>query len=748
MIYLFDEKKGRRQDYGWTDEKVASFRNVLRLYDSYDFIEDMSLLKGKCNIVFLHESFFDGVSIGKKKQAKDILRRIEAQTIPGNIKLVVFSGSKMSRKIDGNIAYMPVSVFYQNLDFFIHKYTDDNWTLDDILYGKNKLLEQKILENIRSINKSIVKEDNSFSWNHPSLPKSLFVKNIVPKLDKPSFFQTDEIGIFYDLKSEDPISDLFLHNFINEKLSKEKFEKLYIPLCFGPTLSDYNGLRLALHIRTTEGPNQFSAIYIYSPVEMIDLLDNEYFDILKTDEIYLIDYSCNSLYDSLLNQNNTEKDSIRKSLSKIQLQPPKNYIDSHSIANEWAIYRWSQTLGVDIQDKEIDSIIGKIKHSLYFKYLKTLYNPQNSDTNLSLKINGITDNMNCENHNDPRILFVDDEAERGWYELFNIIIEANNPHLYVDCLGKDDFVDKKQEEIVDLILDKVRNDDFNIVILDFRLHQNDFVSDRIEDITGYQALCKIKEYNQGIQVIIFSATNKVWNLQELQRKDANGFIIKESPYNSKDGLFTQKTINLFIEAMSDAVNNIFKKNIFEKCSKMLSVLSKYNYDSEKYEKAIKAFYRQIELMIDSIPRVSYKDKNSVDITFVSGFNVFEILKDSFLREEKFRTYFIGESDGNVFKIEESNSKKKIHRMQSPTLINTLFKQKGEYVRPSLFDFMGSLLIYLNVAKCHIRDGELEKMWDIVNWRNDFIHGTKPHFSREELLTLIDVLELISLNIKP
>lgn len=50
----------------------------------------------------------------------------------------------------------------------------------------------------------------------------------------------------------------------------------------------------------------------------------------------------------------------------------------------------------------------------------------------------------------------------------------------------------------------------------------------------------IKKINPGIQVIIFSATNKVWNLQALQEAGADGFIIKESPENSIDPNFTKK----------------------------------------------------------------------------------------------------------------------------------------------------------------------------------------------------------------
>ena len=257
------------------------------------------MLSGKCNVVLRHESFFESVPREKREKAKDIVIRIDDACNQGKLKQVVFSGSKMSRKIDGDAAFMPVSALYQNLDFFLHKYHDGEWTLDDVVYGKNKKKEQMILGNIREINSLMVEEDKSFSWPYENLPQTLFVKNISPKLDKPSFFKTNECGIYYDLKADDPISDLFLHEFVVRELFGKKYDKLFVPLCFGPTLSDYNGLRLALHIRTTEGPNQFSPIYIYSPVSLCELINNEYFYVLKTLNVFFIVYSSTHKYAAL-----------------------------------------------------------------------------------------------------------------------------------------------------------------------------------------------------------------------------------------------------------------------------------------------------------------------------------------------------------------------------------------------------------------------------------------------------------------
>ena len=48
-------------------------------------------------------------------------------------------------------------------------------------------------------------------------------------------------------------------------LLEEKYDNIFLPLCFGPTLSDYNGLRLATHIRCTDTPNNVSTYLHLQP---------------------------------------------------------------------------------------------------------------------------------------------------------------------------------------------------------------------------------------------------------------------------------------------------------------------------------------------------------------------------------------------------------------------------------------------------------------------------------------------------
>jgi len=283
------------------------------------------------------------------------------------------------------------------------------------------------------------------------------------------------------LDNEKDIDELF-SKFIEDNLYSNIYTNIFIPLCFGKTLSDFLGLRFATHVRCTSTNNQNVNIFIYSFAGIKDLFSNECFNILKTEGVLLIDYDV----DTILKCCNEEKihlskDNIINEIKKLNLQIPYNYEDNHSIANEWAIYRWSEAINAN--DDSIDKIKDIQKSNLYFKYLKTINPISHLDklTSAQLKIN---------HQDNPKILYIDDEAEKGWYEIFCAILDDENK-LYFRHLDNE-FNEKSKEEIIDISFKKIIDEDIDLVILDFRLHKKDFENRSIEEITGYQILKKIK----------------------------------------------------------------------------------------------------------------------------------------------------------------------------------------------------------------------------------------------------------------
>lgn len=613
MIYIFDDKVSRQKLYDWTEERFELWKDSIVKITSYsDFIHlKQSSIFENGNIILYHESFATCVPYDERRNYQSFHDMILDSSSYEGVNRVIFSGTITSRAINDNFAHVPVTDMYANLECFLEHHREHDTDFKYLLWGEEYQIEQKLLDLIEELSNEIYEGDLEYNWSNV-------------------FFATaQKYGIdapFVDCIQEklwlSKVTDEDLDNYIREWFCESEFDALYIPLCFGKILSDYNGLRLATHIRCTKSINQNKPIYIYSPVTTSFLIQSKYFDILKTKGVKLISMHPKKIIDSFGTLQPLTKNDIKYEMEKVHLPVPQNYEDSHSVANEWAIYRWA--VATKSEDSAIEKVANTIKSNLYFKHLTTTYPPSDiksiKEDRLKFKdqLSAISDAL--IEQKDINILYVDDEADKGWYEIMaNIIHDVNNINGF-DYFGED-LKALNQQEIVDQVVNRVKEDSVNIVLLDFRLHKKDHDSQDIENITSVQILKKIKEFNSGIQVIIFSATNKVWNLLALQKFGADGFIIKEGPENSKDSSFTIQTIENFINTMSLCISNRYKKSLCQIVSELNSKLErsvKAHRMDKDYQKSINLFYR---MAYSSLPQSI--DDPCFDHSFMNYFRIIE-----------------------------------------------------------------------------------------------------------------------------
>jgi hypothetical protein len=593
MIYIIDENVSRqRDDFGWTKERFAQYDSIVKTIHKKEEFSEEFLKNG--NIIFLHESFpFPDKNIKEK-----IYNSKKEKLIS---KVGVFSGSKKERKSENDRIDLPADVFYSNLAVFLDKIKEEPLNDNDnyLLYGKEPELEKTLLEQLKDSNKSLVG-----SRIKPNYQNLIFLtsKNFI----KNPFENASEITLHGDEKEDE-----YLHSILIKELDGSKYDNIFIPLCFGNTLSDYNGLRLAAHIRCTETPIQLSNIYIYSFVGYEKLLTHPCFNILKTKNVKLIDYSVEAIQkiDKEELPSSLEKSDLPNEIKKLAFVSPK---DNHSIANEWAVYRWATTINTN--DDDIEIIAKNIENSLYFKYLKTIYPITKSKELSSIKIE--------KNNKKPKILYIDDEAEKGWNEVFATILFDNSDlkkYAYLDI----EYKTLSKEEIVKSSIQRIKEDNTDIVILDFRLHSSDFSKNiPIQEVTSVQILKAIKEYNAGIQVIIFSATNKIWNLQALESLGADGFIIKEAPENSVNSYFTQDTIKNFQKVMEKSIRMTFLKEAYSIMNEIKIYLNKKGVNKKENELKNEIIL-QLETAFECLKKT--ESSNYFKLSYISLFKIIELI---------------------------------------------------------------------------------------------------------------------------
>ncbi|GEM51955.1 hypothetical protein EB1_17450 [Empedobacter brevis NBRC 14943 = ATCC 43319] len=356
MIYLIDDKKLRQEkDYNWNTERFSQYADVIStIYTVNELTINSRDVFKEGNIILYHESFLDATDL--KDEAIERRQHIESLAQTKNYSVVFFSGSKNSRDIRGNIANVPVSTLYSNLQIFLEKYRNNDQNLYYILFGENYINEQKLQLKL----KDAINLSNSFE---PLMIDSSYL-HIRPFTDniKKIFSMAKEVVVFEDVVDDD------FSSMIKTKLNSEHYKSIYLSISLGQTLSDFNGLRLATHIRCTTSINQLIPIYIYSFVDLSYVLGNEYINILKTKNVFFVDYTSAWFKNSLEQKiEPISLDELHSEMDKLKLNVPKDYYDNHSIANEWGIYQLARNANIPIED-----VVGfdhKKLETVYFKWL-------------------------------------------------------------------------------------------------------------------------------------------------------------------------------------------------------------------------------------------------------------------------------------------------------------------------------------------------------------------------------------------
>lgn len=362
MIYLIDDKKIRQADYGWSEVKLKQYKEDIRTVYTLNEMSDISFRKkmfSKGNVLFIHESFFNNpLNSIEGRQFEEIRESISEYATKNESALVLFfSGSIQIRKKDGAISYMPVSTFYQNLEFFIKEFKGGNTDLRYLFFGKNPEIEN-------ALNRKLIEANNTIedTKNYVSDKQNLFLRPPINFIQNPNI--SSDIKILY--KSENS----YLVEKITNWLTLNKYHNIFIPLCFGQTLSDFNGLRLATLIRCTKSINQLSTIFIYSFTGLEDFFENDYLNILKTKNVELVEYKKTAFKEAILKQREQLKENeLSAELNKLNLKVPSSYFDSHHIANEWGIYQMARNANLNIN--EIEGFDKEKLNSIYFKWLIT-----------------------------------------------------------------------------------------------------------------------------------------------------------------------------------------------------------------------------------------------------------------------------------------------------------------------------------------------------------------------------------------
>jgi len=530
----------------------------------------------------------------------------------------------------------------------------------------------------------------------------------------------DKFG-FTKIEYLQEVTDDEIDQWVKQFFQDLTIEKIIIPVRLGSDDSDYTGLRVGLHIRLTKelGDKRFIPIIFVSEQTKNEIIGNQLENnkektasILFTKGIKLV--SAFDIQDTakIFSESITEQELRMHVLSKLLITNQRE--EGHQLANEWGVFRLAKFAGIKLKT-------AKLPPDLYFKFqfAKTDINIQPRDE----KFIGL-ERKGCN------AVLIDDYADKGWAEVIKHILQSHiSQHkTKLDILKS--FEDASNYQ---------RFEEQDIIFLDLRLSPQEdkiFESMSNAELSGVKILKKIKTINQGIQVIIFTASNKAWNMKRLLDEGADAYFIKESPeYIIKDKVSEENYKNLK-ESIKGCFDNGYLKEIYKDIQELKQKLDKLPNLTD--------FTNEIKNQLDiaySLLSVA-KLKEQFAYAFVSLYLIIETVNNQFVFKNSDKTWNILDA-GNLLdwkwdELSKSyiNKKQKVQKEKPPEWkkFAGIYFQKWQ---KSDHDFIKT--IYFLIRK---RNGFVHNVESILNKQKNGLYLNRDIYEPDGFKKLFDCVKKI------
>lgn len=400
-------------------------------------------------------------------------------------------------------------------------------------------------------------------------------------------------------------------------------------------------------------------------------------------------------------------------LNLIKVEPQEKVEGRHSIANEWGADALYNVISGGIKSTLIPI---KAESSLYFKYSSIVSLTAEDVTAI---IEGRTSRFpSRENHiiNDAiKYLLIDDESDKGWDKVLKSLLPNANQEVWNQPI-------KTYQELSNDIRSKISNGDYHIIFLDLRMYgiaEDDVVNP--EHFSGMKILRSIKEVNQGIQVIMLTATNKAWNVKALLEANANGYYMKESPEYHFTLEYTEQNAKAFVDTIKECINNSYLQKIVSEASKLKKDLptdSELSYD----------IINQMSIALSLILKAKTPDEYA--FAYISLEQIFEISATYLIRQKL--------SQGNSICYFTEDSCEPCKEYENGKVVGLISSSKGNRL-PPVWKRVSSIYYQLYEGEDATFD---RKAKDLIKLRNKYIHpgdGEKPMFTSNNFIELFDTM---------
>ena len=317
-------------------------------------------------------------------------------------------------------------------------------------------------------------------------------------------------------------SDDHLSQITNGVIVPCKPDVLAIPVFLGNPMN-YSGIRLAMNVRLVETDEfiQPNILFIGSESKLEFLSHSPFSRFLRTQKVFYLEF-CDEAIESFLDsfQPDLEPFVLNDNIQFMDVERPIEDTGHHNYDNKVTLLKWSEKIGCD-EDAALFQVRTELQSSLHYKLMGWSSGIKESGNRWKKQF--------LEVRGRSRVLLIDDQEAHGWSVFFQKLF-APTPGIIFKRLP---FDNKRlnSEDIIRQAQDLIENHSdgrsADVVILDLRLSENDMdLSLRPDELTGIQILDFIRDFNPGIQTIVFTASNKSWTLRAAFDRGVRNYVVK------------------------------------------------------------------------------------------------------------------------------------------------------------------------------------------------------------------------------
>lgn len=372
--------------------------------------------------------------------------------------------------------------------------------------------------------------------------------------------------------------DSWLSLRLRELIGQERYDLIVLPYSLTADYADYSGIRCAMHIRLDKslgidelGHTRTPILFIGPSFNYEAAYNSDCFSLLLSPLVFTNSriHSNHELQlwylENILPESKRLTESQYETFIKRQvIDAPDNLDTRHSVANEWGALRMSELLNIELKKTAFTD-------QLFYKLLRAKLGEAQRFTKKWHKENPGLGALKIIGDQRKKLLYIDDEYNKGWETILSHICDISNIELI--CY-KDFNHSYSKRELIKSILSFIESHPSDCYVIDLRLHEEDaLIRGDDSNLSGQKIIEYILDHpkkediedigdfgdigNRGNRVIVFSASNKVWNQQNAIESGVFEYIIKESPDLLYDRNRSYQNYRNLTKAIEGALNQSY-----------------------------------------------------------------------------------------------------------------------------------------------------------------------------------------------